>query len=41
MEVAMRLNRDNKTKANNHQALNQNNGWVTADINLEKTNIEP
>jgi hypothetical protein len=41
MEVAKRLNRDNKTKANNHQRLNQNNGCVKADINLDKTNIEP
>jgi hypothetical protein len=39
MEVAKRLNRGNKTKANNHQMLTQNNGWVMADNNLDKTNI--
>jgi hypothetical protein len=41
MEAAKRLNLGNKTKANNHQMLIQNNGWVMADNNLGKTNIEP
>jgi hypothetical protein len=36
----MRLNRINKTKANNHQRLSQKTGWVTADNNLDKTNIQ-
>jgi hypothetical protein len=39
MEAAKRLNRGNKTKANNHQRLNQNNGCVIADNNLENMNI--
>jgi len=39
MEVAKRLNRGNKTKANNHQRLNQNNGCVIADKSLESMNM--
>jgi len=40
MEAAKRLNRGNKSNANNHQMLNQNTGWVMADNNFEKTNIQ-
>jgi hypothetical protein len=39
MEVAKRLKRDSKTKANNHQRLSQKSGWVMADNSLDKTNI--
>jgi hypothetical protein len=40
IQEAKRLKRGNKTKANNHQRLNQKTGWVMADNNFENTNIQ-